>query len=160
MNDEGSNLMPELANWNNGAGITLEAWISGVGRFDHALGYAAIFWPSFVQYESCIFRTIPDHAAYQQWMKSMEGNCARVEAVMNHLHLADLFTSSDYRPEKALLSRLGQVLKEMFSCKLARDFPDKCFEIQLTSDSEDLADLELTFFQCPRRTPPSLPVTT
>ena len=147
MNDEESNLMPELANWNDGAGITLNAWISGVGRFDHALGYAAIFWPSFVQYERCIFRASPDHTAYQEWMKSTRGDCAKVEAMVNHVHLADLFTGSDYRPNRALLLRLGQIMKEMWSCKLAQDFPDKRFETHFTSDAENLADLELTFYQ-------------
>jgi hypothetical protein len=150
MNDDESFLIPELATWNNGAGITLNAWISGVGRFDHALGYAAIFWPSFIQYESCILRSVPDRSAYQQWMKSMDGETAKVEAMMNHLHLIDLFACSDYQPNKALLLRLGQIMTEMWSCKLARDFPDKRFGIQLISDSEDVTDWELTFFQCPK----------
>lgn len=147
MKDDNSNLLPELADWNAGAGITLESWISGVGRFDHALGYAAIFWPSFVQYERCIFRARPDHAVFQEWMKSAGGDCAKVEAMMNHVHLADMFIGSDYQPSKALLVRLGQIMEEMWSCKLAQDFPDKRFETRFESDAENLTDLELTFYQ-------------
>jgi hypothetical protein len=147
MKDDNSKLIPELADWNAGAGITVEAWISGVGRFDHALGYATIFWPTFVQYERCIFRYIPDQATYQEWMRVASGDCAKVEAMVNHLHLVDLFTGSDYQPSKALLVRLGQIMEEMWFCKLAQDFPDKRFETRFTSDVENLTDLELTFYQ-------------
>jgi hypothetical protein len=48
MNDDDSKLIPELADWNAGTGITLAAWISGVGRFDHALGYSTIFFARFL----------------------------------------------------------------------------------------------------------------
>ena len=149
MNNEESKLIPELADWNGGTGITLEAWISGVGRFDHALGYSSIFWPSFIEYESCVFRTVPDREAYQQWMKSTGGDRTKVEAAMNHMHLIDLFTGSEYQPNRALLLRLGQIMKEAWSCKLARDFPTKRFETPFFSDAENLTDLELTFYQHP-----------
>jgi hypothetical protein len=147
MNNEESNLIPELASWNNGEGITLNAWISGVGRFDHALGYATIFWPAFVQYDRCVFRGNPARATYEEWMKSATGDCAKVEAMMNHVHLFDLFTGCDYTPNRALLLRLGQIMEEMWSCKLARDFPGMRFETRLTSEVENLTDLELTFYQ-------------
>lgn len=38
-------LIPELAGWNDGKGISVESWISGIGRYDHAIGYCTIFWP-------------------------------------------------------------------------------------------------------------------
>ena len=52
----------------------------------------------------------------------MAGDRANVEAAMNHVHLIDLFSSSEYQPNRALLLRLGQIMKEMWSCKLAQDF--------------------------------------
>jgi hypothetical protein len=67
--------------------------------------------------------------------------------MMNHVHLADLFIGSDYQPSKALLVRLGQIIEEMWSCKLAQDFPSKRFEIRFISDTENLTDLALTFYQ-------------
>ncbi len=149
MKDENSSLIPELADWNGGAGISLDGWICGVGRFDHALGYAAIFWPSFVQYERCVFRSSPDRSVYDEWMKIAAGDCAKVEAMMNHVHLTDLFTGSDYQPSKALLVRLGEIMEEMWSCKLAQDFPDKRFETRFTFDVANLTDLQLTFYQLP-----------
>ena len=41
----------ELAAWNNGAGIDLESWVGCEGRFALAVGYAAIFWPVFVEFD-------------------------------------------------------------------------------------------------------------
>jgi hypothetical protein len=81
-------------------------------------------------------------------MKSTGGDRTKVEAAMNHMHLIDLFTGSDYRPNRALLLRLGQIMKEAWSCKLARDFPTRRFETPFFSDVEEVTDIELTFFQC------------
>ena len=150
MHDKNSLLIPELAGWDDGAGITLRSWISGVGRFDHALGYASIFWPDFVQHEGCILRETPDDANFQEWMRTMAGDITRVEAMMNHLHVLDLFNDSEYQPGRPLLLRLGQILKSMWSCKLAHDFPSVNFAIELDLEGEEMADFTLTFYQSPR----------
>ena len=147
MNDDYGHLIPELAKWNKGDGISLGSWISGVGRFDHALGYTAIFWPDFALYEGCIFHTSPDPANFRDWMKSLNGDTAKVEAMMNHVHLVDLFANSQFQPSKALLLRLGQIMKEMWTCKLAQDFPERRFEVELSTDSDDVVEFEITFFQ-------------
>ena len=147
MDDKNSILIPELAGWNDGAGITIPAWISGIGRFDHALGYVSIFWPDFVQYQCCILRQLPDSDNFQEWMKVMSGDIAKIEAMMNHVHILDLFVGSEYQPNKPLLLKLGQVLKDMWSCKLAHEFPSMGFTVELDVEAEDLADLTLTFYQ-------------
>ena len=45
----------ELQAWNNGAGIDLEAWISCMGNYNLAVGYASLFCPEFVEFENYIF---------------------------------------------------------------------------------------------------------
>ena len=120
--------------------------MSGIGRFN-ILGCALMFWPAFVQHEECIFRRDLDATTYQDWMKSLNGNTAKVEAMVNRVHIADLFLGSGYQPSSSLLLHFGQVLKEMWSCKLARDFPGRSFEIELRSDSHNALDIQLTFFQ-------------
>ena len=44
------NLIPELALWNFGKGISPDDWIRGEGRADHALGLCAMLWPEI----SCV----------------------------------------------------------------------------------------------------------
>lgn len=146
MIDHGMGLIPEPAKRNDGSGIRLMPWMSGIGRFN-ILGCSLMFWPAFVQHEGCIFRRDLDAATYQDWMKSLNGDTAKVEAMVNRVHIADLFLSSGYQPDRSLLLHFGQVLKEMWSCKLARDFPGRSFEIELRSDSHNALDVQLTFFQ-------------
>jgi len=66
---------------------------------------------------------------------------------MNHIHIVDVVSRLEYQPSKALLLRLGEILKEMWSCKLARDFPTKCLQVEFSKDKDDVSGLELTFFQ-------------
>jgi hypothetical protein len=46
MRDEPANfsaLIPELKDWNNGAGIDAEGWVECVGNYPLAIGYSLIF---------------------------------------------------------------------------------------------------------------------
>lgn len=62
MQGDANQLIPELSQWNNGAGIDVATWIGCVGRYDHAIGYASIFWPEFVMHDGCILLGTPDPA--------------------------------------------------------------------------------------------------
>jgi hypothetical protein len=146
MIDDGARSNPDPTKGNNESGIRLMPQMSGIGRFN-ILGCSLMFWPAFVQHEDCIFRKDLDAATYQDWIKSLNGDTAKVEAMVNRVHIADLFLSSGNQPSSSLLLHFGQVLKDMWSCKLARDFPGRSFEIELRSDSHNALDVQLTFFQ-------------
>src|SRR5437762_3546235 len=49
-------LIPELRAWedHNKHPFDPADWIGCVGTFEHAIGYAWLFWPSFVIHEDCI----------------------------------------------------------------------------------------------------------
>jgi len=87
-------LIPELASWNDGAGIDVDSWISSVGSFDHAIGYGTLFWPEFFVHDNCVFRQTVDGETYKGWMSACGGNKSEVEAVVNHEHIIDLFEHS------------------------------------------------------------------
>lgn len=148
MHDNASTLIPELAKWNDGRGIDLPDWGFAIGRFDHAIAYLEAFWPDFVQHDDCVFRYKPDPTTYSEWMRQLDGDQQRVEVVMNHLHILDMFQSQDFEPHKEVVRHLAAVLKDMWSCKLSRDFPQKRFCVQVyESETDDLLDYEITFFQ-------------
>jgi hypothetical protein len=141
-------LMPELAASNNGRGVTVGSWISGIGRYDHAIGYSTIFWPEFVVYDDCVFRQSMDAETYRQWMDGCGGDKSAVEAVANHKHIVDLFVNSEFRPSKDVVLYLGSILREMWSCKLVRDFPSRQFDVEFPcGDAAQLVDYQITFFQ-------------
>ena len=77
----------ELAAWNNGLVIDLESWVGCEGRFALAVGYAAIFWPDFVEFDGYILRKGFSEAVLRTFEVSEGANRSSVEWIMNHIHL-------------------------------------------------------------------------
>jgi len=147
MHEDAHKLIPELQQWNDGQGISLEAWTSCVGSYDLAIGYATLFWPDFVLYDDCVFFKEPDAAEYKDWMAHCRGDKQSVEKVMNHHHLMDLFRNSQFSPTKEILVHIGKLLRDVWQCKLKRDFPDRQIRVEFYDDAtDDLVRYEITVF--------------
>jgi hypothetical protein len=142
-------LLPALREWNDGAGINIDDWITCVGSFDHAIGYARLFWPEFIEHDGCVFFADAsgfDEAVYLSWMAHTNGDRRAVQAVMNHRHLMRLFGDVSLRPTRAQLRYLGRKLKDIWSAKLMRDFPGYQVAVTFADESlEQLDDYEITF---------------
>jgi hypothetical protein len=152
MHENADKLIPELSLWNDGTGISLPSWLSCIARYDHAIAYAVIFWPDFVLYDNCIFLNKPDEKTYNDWITQCKGDKASVEAVMNHRHILDIFCNSEVNPTKDIVLHLGRLLKDMWQCKLQRDFPERNMMVEFyDDDSDDLLDYQITFFHASPR---------
>lgn len=142
-------LIPELKDWNNGAGIDPETWVGCEGNFRLAVAYSLIFWPRFVEHDGMIFRgTEVDVGVVAAWMGNCNGNRQSVEATANHIHIADLHHvgSPDLSLERIVF--LGNVLKEIYATKLAAEFPDRKFVVDFYQPADQkLQDYQLTFYQ-------------
>lgn len=76
-------LIPELQGWNDGkGGIDVESWICCVGRFDHAVGYAQLFWPEFTIHDDCVMFASFTVESYETWMQQASKHRGQVEAVI------------------------------------------------------------------------------
>ena len=141
-------LIPEMRDWNNGAGIGIEAWVSSMGSFRLAIGYSTLFWPQFVEFERYVLQEGFSVESLRGFELQCGGDRRRVEAVMNHLHIADIqhHGCEDLTRERVVY--LGRVLSEIYRAKLAWQFPSKRFEVHFDdSPAEHLTDYELTFVQ-------------
>jgi hypothetical protein len=137
-------LIPELAQWQT----DIDSWLYAVGRFDHAIGYGQLFWPEFKIHQECVLFAACPIESFEHWMKSTGGDLTAVEATLNHRHILDLFTDSEFKPTREVVLHLGRLLRDMWSCKLARDFPGRAIEVVFDEEfGEDLVDYEITFFQ-------------
>lgn len=141
-----STLIAELPRWNNGAGISPEAWIGCLGNYELAIGYSLVFWPRFVEFEGYVLR----HGFEERALRSVEGcaagNRQGVEALMNHLHINDFHYEQP--ADEAQIRYLGRVLKATHEAKLKLDFPDTGFTVTFNDESGLAAnDYELTFFR-------------
>jgi hypothetical protein len=142
-------IVPELKDWNNGKGIDIESWIGCIGDFQKAIGYSAMFWPEFKEVNGCVVNANASEKIINDWIKKSPENPKAVEPVMNHLHIADLHYEDRENVSVKALAYLGNVLKEIYQCKLQRDFPDKTFVVEFTKpeDENDIIGYEMTFYQ-------------
>ena len=124
-------LVPETRNWNKGSGIDIRSWIKCVGNFEHAIGYGELFWPEFTELDGCVFFAGVTEAGYRGFMEQAGGNKRAVEAVINHRHSLDLFSVAE--PSRNQVIYVGRLLREIWTAKLAHDFPDREFEVIFTN---------------------------
>ncbi|HEX8247041.1 MAG TPA: hypothetical protein VF599_02560 [Pyrinomonadaceae bacterium] len=139
----------ELAAWNNGQGIDLESWIGCVGNFSLAVGYLSIFCPEFTEFEGYILRKRFSEDSLRGFEKNCNGDKKAVEAVMNHLHIADIqhYGCADISKDKVIV--LGSKLKEIYEARLIWRFPNKPCTVSFyqPEDDTDLEAYEITFWQ-------------
>lgn len=139
-------LVPETRDWNAGSGINVADWIGCVGSVEHAIGYGELFWPDFIELDGCVFFAGVNEESYRGFMTQTGGDRRAVQAVLNHRHVLDLFAGAD--PTREQVVYLGRLLREIWSAKLAHDFPDRRFVVSFPEEGcEGLLDYEVTFFQ-------------
>ena len=141
-------LIPDLKGWNNGAGVDPETWVGCEGNFRLAAAYSLIFWPKFVEIEGMVFRDGMDLATVESWLASCSGDRKCVEATANHLHIIDIHYvgAPDASVERVVY--LGEVLREIYSTKLAADFPGREFVVDFYEPpNKALQEYQLTFYQ-------------
>lgn len=144
-------LIPGLQDWNNGDGVDVETYIGCLGNANLALGYTTIFWPGFVVFEDYVLREGFSVGSLRAWEKQCPPDRKSIEAMMNHIHLADLHHAGDEALTADKATYLGHVLKEIYEAKLALLSPNRPCEVSLCipEDLEHLWEYELTFWQKP-----------
>lgn len=146
-NTEATKLIAELPAWNDGNGIDAESWVGCVGSFELAIGYSLIFWPSFVRIGQYVVIAGVDKSAIKSWEDARKYNRREIEAVLNHVHIADLH-GNDSPLSEAQARFIGRTLKSIYEVKLASEFRDTPFEVMFNDEpSLDIMDYQLTFWQ-------------
>ncbi|WP_167468383.1 hypothetical protein [Cupriavidus plantarum] len=139
----------ELQAWNNGKGTDLESWVSCVGNFSLAVGYATIFWPKFVEFDGYILRDGFSEEILRSWELENDRDRRAVERVMNHLHLTDIqhYGCEDLSKDKIQL--LGSTLEQIYKAKLNADFPQTSCVVEFyrPENEDDLEQYQITFWQ-------------
>jgi hypothetical protein len=144
-------LIPELADWeaHNKCQFEPEDWISCVGNYEHAIGYLSIFWPEMYEYDGCIFvSSLPEKEHYESWLSQTDGNKKSVEAVLNHVHITDLFQVGQLSPTEVQIKYIGSKLREMWHAKAKQQFPNNDIQVGFyEGTSDELREYQVTLFQ-------------
>jgi hypothetical protein len=140
-------LIADLSSWNNGKGVDVSGWLSATGNFQLACAYSTVFWPRFVEHDGMILRegNDPDHIS--SWLKSYDGNKTTTEWVVNHIHLVDMQYVGCPDATRDRIVFLGHLLKEIYECKLAVQFPGRKVVVEFDdSFQDDLFNYQLSVF--------------
>jgi len=140
-----TDLIPEIADWNDGRGISVESWVSCVGNFELAIGFLRLFWPTFEERDGCLLRAGYSEQCYQEFLKHTNGDRTAIEAVLNHVHITDLFCDPKLNPTEDQVVHIGRLLKKMWTAKLAHEFPSLNVSVDFReTEIECLVDYQVT----------------
>ena len=147
-----SALLPELAAWNDGCGISPLDRLKTFVRSDHAVTYAQLVWPAFVEHEEYVFRRGFSVQTLREWERTPGLERWQIEAMLNTVHLDDLlFVNEEWSllvEQRAVY--LGKMLSETYAAKLAHDFPYRKFIVEACDGSRSENDqISLSFCQQP-----------
>lgn len=142
-------LIPELKDW--AIPQSPEGLAACEGRYPLAIGYLALFWPRFIEYDGMVFRSEGgmDEASVLSWLKTKKGNRPSVEAMLNHFHVLYIQHPGVWKDAtEAQVKFIGKTLQEAWAAKLTQDFPHKQFVVELLEGtSERLDDYQVSFYQ-------------
>ena len=139
------NLIPELGEWNNGAGIAPDDWIGCVGDYKLAVGYSLIFWPTFIIIDDYVLRYGETKENLDEWIKVLDGNSVAVQSMINHMHISDMHPQQANEDQ---VRYLGRTLQSVYKAKLNMEFPDRTFIVRFNDEPGlDILNYELTFWQ-------------
>ncbi|CAN1530535.1 hypothetical protein MCEREM21A_01392 [Sphingomonadaceae bacterium] len=141
-----ADLIPELAQWNHGTGISADEWIFIEGRADHSLAFSSIVWPDFVEFDGYVLREPLNVERLREWHQSGDLNRQQIETAMNAYLLDGIFPNdkTDATLKNAQSERLATVMADMLSAKLVRDFPERRFSVFVLNGD----DFGVSFHQC------------
>jgi hypothetical protein len=144
-----SSMRDEIMAWNDGKGIALGTWADYNGNFKLAVGYAAFFWPEFEMIKGYILHKGCPTDSIRSWEKALKGDRRAVQVVLNHWHLDNLHDHDQENLTHDKLVYIGTKLKEMYSAKLAWQFPEHPCVVEFwhPENTEDYFEYELTFWQ-------------
>lgn len=141
-----SDLLPDLALWNHGAGIAPESWIFIEGRADHALAYSALFWPALIEFEGYVLRAPMNMDHLRGWEHGGNRSRQQIEMAMNAVYLDGIFPQDTTAQslKNSQCDHLANLMVDMLKAKLACDFPQRQFTAHIISDEDDFG---VTFHQ-------------
>lgn len=139
----------DLHAWNDGDGISLDMWIENEGNFKLSVGYCTMFWPQFELVGKYVLVAGIAAEVIADWETHPEHTERALEAVVNHLYLADFHMHDEKGLSADILLFLGNTLREVNEAKLQWQFPDRSFSVVfiIPEDLENFQDYQITFWQ-------------
>lgn len=129
--------LPRLKRWLE-QGESVWSFLAAQGGAELAVAFAALYWPEFVEVKGCVLlRERYDPRNFKGWWEQLGGDPTRIESVINHVHLWDLFEPDEENVPEEAIESLARVLCSSWKCALCHRFPDRDFDVRLILDDAD-----------------------
>jgi hypothetical protein len=102
------------------------------------LAMARLLRPTFLEVRGCVL--LPwayEPNNFEQWWEELDGNRPKIEAVLSHQHLWDIFLIEDEDREEEWLNQLGEVISECWRETLRLRFPNREFDVVFSNTEDD-----------------------
>lgn len=111
-----------------------------------AVAFSELFWPRFVEVEGCVFlRENYERHSFERWREQFSGEIRRIEGMVNHVHLWDLFDSEEEEMPEAALEGLAEIIGLCWQGALRYHYPTRDFEVVVAGDEEGEYGPTITF---------------
>lgn len=145
--------IPESEAWRREwANPTFGAWdyVHFRASLDLLAVFAQLFWPEFTEIDDCVILTEKyDPSTYLQWVEHLSGDRQRVESILNHTHVYDLFSKvTDVPCDLEIAEYVGRVLQRSWECALRNAFPERSFVVEFWTEPDEYGPT-VTFYQSP-----------
>lgn len=118
-----------------------------------ALAVTKVLRPDLIEVRGCVLlRERFDQSNFDEWWRQLGGDVAEIEGVVNHLHLWDLFEvdDDDVLVESAL-EDLALAIASSWRCLLAEVYPDRRFDVRVTTSAEADYGPTISFASTPQQ---------
>jgi hypothetical protein len=133
----------------NNPKLNLWDFIKYKSDFDLAFAFCKLFFPEFIEVESCVLLAEKyESETFEKWKNTLNGNSRQLEATLNHTHIYDLFSEPDNSEEVSLeiCEEIGKYIVKSWAISLKETFPEKKFDINFSTEPDDYGPT-ITFSQ-------------
>jgi hypothetical protein len=143
-------LLPRFERWRAEWGKPdLNPWDYLRQHCDAELGalFSTLFWPSLVEIDGCVLLARQfDPETFGRWREHFAGDLSAVEAMVNHVHVYDLFETSGADLDLAVYEQVGQTLLRCWTARVQTAFPARTFAFRYATEPDEYGPT-ITFFQ-------------
>lgn len=130
----------ELTAWRNAdPPLSLFDYLSMEVGFPALVSVVSLLRPRFRLERGCVLLDAHyEPSNLDLWWNELGGDRPRVEAVINHVHLWDLFApDADDPAAEPLLQSVAEEIAASWRCVLAESFPNRAFQVIVGSDQDE-----------------------
>jgi hypothetical protein len=121
-------------------------YIQKLATIDLAVLLCDYFWPEFILFDECYFRKVQfDTNNYYHWKEHLQDDKSRVETVVNHWHICDLFSDSALQSYSyRVVFHIALIMQQTWEAALKMQYPELNFKVEVFTE-EGLVDPQVTF---------------